>query len=108
MAPGKPTLAKTIAFIKKLGGQFELNQANTAVIRVGLNNTKITDAELVHLKGLTELFFLVLADTQVTDAGLVHLEGLKNLRFLFLLDTKVTKAGVRRLQKALPNCTITH
>ena len=39
------------------------------VSRVILNNTQITDAGLVHLKGLTRLGVLYLENTQITDAG---------------------------------------
>ena len=40
----------------------------------------MTDAGLVHLKGLTQLQWLDLAETKVTDAGLVHLKGLTQLQ----------------------------
>ena len=43
-------------------------------------NTKVTDAGLEHLKGLTDLQTLELLHTKVTDAGLEHLEGLTRLR----------------------------
>jgi hypothetical protein len=71
-----------------------------------LASTPITDAGLEHLKGLTALEELGLAGTQVTDAGLVHLEGMSNLRSLSLYDTQVTDEGVQKLQEALPNCGI--
>ncbi len=45
-------------------------------------------------------------DTKVTDAGLVHLTGLTNLQTLNFSFTKITDAGVAELQKALPNCKI--
>ena len=51
---------------------------------------------------------LGLDDTKVTDAGLVHLKGLTKLEVLVLRRTKVTPAGVKQLQQALPNCKITH
>ena len=41
---------------------------------------------------------------KITDAGLVHLKGLTNLPTLWLDDTLVSPAGVAELQKALPNC----
>ena len=44
--------------------------------------------------------------TQVTDAGLIHLKGLTKLKWLHLDDTQVTGAGVADLEKALPNCKI--
>ena len=37
---------------------------------------QLTDAGLVHLKGLTKLEWLYLNNTQVANAGLVHLKGL--------------------------------
>ena len=68
--------------------------------------TQTTDAGLVHLKSLANLEQLFLRGTLTTDAGLVHLEGLTRLRFLDLQVTHVTDEGVKKLQKALPNCTI--
>ena len=45
---------------------------------------QITDAGLVHLKGMTNLKQLDLSRTQITDAGLVHLAGLTKLQQLDL------------------------
>ena len=44
----------------------------------GLSQTKVTDAGLEHLKGLTQLQTLSLSQTKVTDSGLESLEGLNN------------------------------
>jgi hypothetical protein len=44
--------------------------------------------------------------TQITDAGVVHLRGLTKLQRLDLDYNKVTDTGVADLQKALPNCKI--
>jgi hypothetical protein len=74
--------------------------------RLGLDDTKITDAGLVHLQGLSQLQRLGLDDTKITDAGLVHLQGLSQLQLLWLVNTKVTAQGVKKLQQALPKCTI--
>lgn len=71
-----------------------------------LDNTQVTDAGLVNLQGLTKLELLYLSGTRVTDAGLVHLQGLTMLESLFLGNTPVTDEGVRELQQALPNVTI--
>ena len=124
---------KAIAAIEALGGAAEIDE-NGTVVRVGFyegtkvtdaglvhlkgltslqylgisDNTKITDAGLVHLKGLTELQSLNLGLTKVTDAGLAHLKGLTSLKKLWLYNTKVTAAGVKQLQQALPNCKIDH
>ena len=71
-----------------------------------LGFTKVSDAGLVHLKGMANLETLILSDTKVTDAGLVHLKTLTNLRDLDLRNTKVTDEGVKGLQVALPKCQI--
>jgi hypothetical protein len=73
-----------------------------------LVNTGITDAGLVNLKGMTKLKKLYLGNTQVTDAGLIQLKDLFQLKALYLEETRVTDAGVKDLQKALPNCKISH
>ena len=71
-----------------------------------LSGTKVTNAGLVRLKGLTKLRWLDLSRTEVTDDGLVSLKGLTMLQLLFLEDTKVTAAGVKKLKAALPKCDI--
>jgi hypothetical protein len=42
----------------------------------------------------------------VTDADLEHLKGFTQLKTLSLNGTKVTDAGEKRLQRALPKCGI--
>ena len=124
-------LRKAMAAIEKLGGKLVVDEGYDVVI-VDLSNTKVTDAGLVHLKGLTKLGILGLNNTKITDAGLVHLKELTSLKKLFLNNTKVTDAGlvhlkgltkleylnlgstvvtdigVAQLQQALPNCEIEH
>jgi hypothetical protein len=91
------------------------------VLTVLLTNTRLTDAGLVHLLGLTSLQTLGLDNTQgtdvglarlrltglqqlllggsqVTDAGLAHLQGLTGLQHLSLGGTQVTDAGLVYLQ----------
>ena len=91
----KPTQEQAIAAIKKLGGSVTLDEKKPGkpVIVVDLSKTKVTDAELVYLKGLTNLQTLELSFTKVTDAGLVHLIGLTKLRSLFPGRTEVTGSG---------------
>jgi hypothetical protein len=49
---------------------------------------------------------LNLGGSKITDAGLVHLKGLTGLRTLLLTDTRVTDAGVKKFKAALPKCRI--
>jgi internalin A len=69
-----------------------------------LGGAQVTDAGINHLKGLTDLEILDLGSTQVTDAGLSHFEGLTKLSLLSLMDTQVTDAGLAHL-KGLTNLT---
>jgi hypothetical protein len=73
-----------------------------------LQDTKVSDTGLAHLKGLESVSYLWLENTGVSDAGLEHLKGLPKLRSLGLGGTKVTDAGVKALQKALPKCQISN
>jgi Leucine-rich repeat (LRR) protein len=128
------------AWLRKLHGDEHLGNAIavgegpwTKLERLHLDRTQITDAGLVHLRGLTKLEVLnlsrspsidgsglvhlkdltnlkvlYLASTQITDAGIMHLKDLTNLEYLSLYDTQVTDEGVKKLQDALPNCKIDH
>jgi len=66
------------SLLRQLHGDEHLGNA----ISVFLDGTQITDADLIHLKGLTELEGLYLHGTQITDAGLVHLRDLPRLEVL--------------------------
>ena len=93
--------------------QLEHITGMTSLRRLELHKTQITDAGLVHLKGLTKLETLLLLKTQITDEGILHLKGLTSLKSLWLTNssfpnTKVTDAGVADLQKALPDCRVSH
>jgi hypothetical protein len=65
---------------------------------VGLSNTKVTDTDMGHLTGLSQLEDLDLGHTQVTDAGLVNLRGLYKIERLNLNDTRVTDVGLEHLK----------
>jgi hypothetical protein len=88
--------------IKSLGVDFFAD-----VVSLEFQNLQLTEAELADLdETLPRVDLLVLSSDQVTDASLTHLEQLKHLKWLKLCDTKVTKEGLKKLQKALPNCSI--
>jgi hypothetical protein len=112
---GRPT---TDADLARLQGLTELEDLD-------LHNTEVSDEGLRHLSALAHLRWLNLNGTRVTDAGLVHLERLRELRRLYLPgievtvvhphdgtlrlgSSHVTDEGVKKLQRALPKCQITH
>jgi Leucine-rich repeat (LRR) protein len=63
--------------------------------------TKLTDADLEHLRSLTGLKSLILSGVAVTDLGLRHIEALEGLQYLDLAGTKVSRRGVERLLSEL-------
>ena len=65
---------------------------------VDLRCTQVSDAGLVHLKGMRSLEVVDLRSTQVSDAGLVHLKGLTSLEVLYVNNTKITDAGLEHLK----------
>src|SRR3990172_6123654 len=55
---------------------------------IDLSNTNITDAGLVHLKGVHTID---LSETNITDIGLMHLKGVHKIN---LSGTNITDAGL--------------
>ncbi len=54
----------------------------------------ITDANMRHLKTMTQLHTLILSQTGITDAGLKYIGNLQRLRQLTLGNTGVTGSGL--------------
>jgi hypothetical protein len=65
---------------------------------VHLAGSKITDAGLDSLKGMSKLQELDLDLTAITDAGLAKLQGLTQLKRLRLRGTKITDQGIGYLE----------
>src|SRR6266540_2860702 len=72
-------------------------EALTNLIELDLDGTGISDAGLAHLTGLTKLRRLNLLGSKVTDSGLVHLQHMTSLEELTLYRTKVSNAGLAHL-----------
>lgn len=83
--------------IEKLGGKVEFNAVNQ-VIKVDLNNAKITDADLKLVERFSELEWLDLRVTPITDEGVAHLAGLRKLKFLNLARTGLSDKGLTALR----------
>ena len=75
---------------------------------VFLSGADMTDAGMVNLEAVTSLKRLTLNSARITNAGLVHLKGMKNLEQLRLHDSKVTDAGIADLMRALPGVRVWH
>jgi Leucine Rich repeat len=65
----------------------------------------ITDAGLIHLKGLDHLWSLDLSGLPITDAGLKAIDDLPELMSLYLGRTKVQGLGLARM-KSLPRWSV--
>jgi hypothetical protein len=63
---------------------------------LGLRDTNVVDADLIHLRDMTSLEFLSLDSPGVGDAGLEHVAGLSSLRVLHL-PMGATDAGLARI-----------
>ena len=78
----------------------------TALEKLFLSKTQLTDDGLAQLQGLSKLKKLSLEETQITDDGLKALHGMRSLRALYLYGTGVTEAGAERLRQVIPGCQI--
>lgn len=78
----------------------------TALRRLRLDRTTISDAGLKHLRALKQLAYLNLVGTEVTNDGIAELEALPALRQLYLWQTRVSAAGVEGLKAANRELTV--
>ena len=85
--------------IQQLGGKVQYDSTNTSVIKVDLNNTKINDSDLRHLREFRNLQWLDLRITEIGDEGVGHLKRLEQLTFLNLFRTKLTDNGLSKFKK---------
>ena len=95
------------AFRENLSKQtWELTKMDfEGVTKLTFYNKRLTDVE--SLEKLTQLSSLSLQRNRLTDVK--GLENLQQLEILNLIDNpELTKAQIVELQKALPNCEITH
>ena len=74
--------------------------------RIHMENTSVTDADLIHLSKLENLEYLNLYGTGISNEGLKHLESLPNLKSLYLWQTKVDNAGAQALKEKNPNLDV--
>jgi hypothetical protein len=81
----------------------------TRLQKLYITNTRVTDAGLENFQNMTELRELDLpGNPLITNAGLEHFKNLEQLEELYFGGTQVTDEGIKKLQRALPNCRISH
>lgn len=73
---------------------------------LSLNNTRVTDHGLTRLSTLRGLKWLAVSGYAITDESLPTLTRMRSLQWLMLDQTRISPAGVKKLQKALPACTV--
>ncbi len=97
---GKAKQERAIAEIEKLGGKVEVDIKRTdrSVVGVNLKHTKVIDASLELLKGLSTIERLYLRETRVTDDGMIYIKGLTNIEVLELRRTKVTDKALEHIK----------
>jgi len=64
-----------------------------------IDQSSVSDDDLVNFRGLAKLERLLLARTGIGDDGLEHLAGCTGLRDLDLSDTKITDSGAIKLAR---------
>ncbi len=97
--PGKPVIRVHLFEGKTAGIGLAPLTKLPEIEWIGLHLSDITEADLEHLKGLTKLRRLGLADIKLTDAGLKRLEGMTTLEILFLMENPITDAGLDHLRR---------
>jgi hypothetical protein len=68
--------------------------------------TRVSDAGLAYLGRMTQLEAVDLNHTAMSDAGLVHLRKLTGLKKLYVSGTHVTAGGLEMLKQTLANCVV--
>ena len=112
---------QAVEYVQKLGGRvhYDCERAYwkggddrppdpwSNVVCIDLNNSRVTDADLIPIVRATpELTYLYLDQTQITDSALEQLGGLDHLYCVTLRRTRVTDVGIKKLKSAYPHCEI--
>lgn len=83
--------------LKKLGGRLSEDENGNSTA-LTLTGPQVTNAELVHVKRLTELKKLLLGQTGVNGAGLAQLSGMTNLTSFSVYVAQVSDADLEHLK----------
>jgi len=94
--PGDELLAKLVPHLK------QINQ----ITCLRLQNTRVTDAGLEPLRGMSNIFSINLEGPSISDRGLDSLKTISSLRYVILTGTRVTDDGSLALRRALPGLRV--
>ncbi len=94
---------ETMALITGLGGFYEAMPGGPSWLRGLFGDENFQNIIEISLSADYDTIW---PEKEVSEADLSHLEGLTNLRRLYLSPSQVSDAGVEKLQEALPNCAI--
>jgi hypothetical protein len=85
----------------------DLTPCEPVSLNAGLDDVFVDiNAELRHLKALTDLQVLQLDYLQIDDRCIAHLAAMKHLERLYVRHTRLSPHGLARLRAELPNTTI--
>jgi hypothetical protein len=77
---------------------------STHLAELDLEGTDVSDEGIKQLPKIDGTLWL--KHTRITDESLKYLANFKKLRFLNVCETQVTRMGVEKLQKDLPDTSI--
>ncbi len=92
--------SQTVAALNALGATIGKDDEGN-VVMVNLDRSQVTDSDLRLVEQLTKVELLSFRGTQITDAGLIHLKGLANLKECYFT---IAQPGLEALKQTLPNC----
>jgi uncharacterized membrane protein len=104
-------IKENLVWIKMPGMHFtdELTEtiaACNSLTKLSINNSNITDAQLIKLNSLQELQYLNLVNTKITLAALLKLSNLKKLTQLFIGQTGINSAELNKIKTIFPKAEI--
>ena len=104
-------IKENLVWIKMPGMHFTDDLTKTiaacnSLTKLSINNTNISDAQLIKLNSLHELQYLNLVNTKITLAGLLKLSDLKKLTQLYIGQTGISAADLNKIKNIFPNTAI--
>jgi hypothetical protein len=77
-----------------------------SLTKLSINNTNISDAQLIELNSLHDLQYLNLVNTKITIGALLKLSDLKKLTQLYIGQTGISSADLNKIKNIFPNAII--